>query len=140
MVIKSLMLIDDDGDDRELVSLAIHRIRPDITLIHASNGKEALLKLKSAANLPDLIFLDINMPVVDGFETLSLLKNAAVFKNIPVIMFSTSISEKDEKKAKLLGAMEYFSKPYSYADLAKLLQQIFNGLTEGKVIKGNMLS
>jgi CheY-like chemotaxis protein len=115
-----LMLIDDDSDDRDFFKLSL--INLDIfTFCEAENGQDAIEKLLDTEYLPDYIFLDINMPVMDGFDTLEELKTIDKLKDIPVIMLSTSSVEKDKLRSLELGALCYVEKPTNVNRIKELV-------------------
>ena len=93
MATSTILLVDDDPDDLSMLSDAFKTIDPSCDLIEAYDGDAALLLLEElgARNIvPELIVLDINMPVMDGRELLTLLKNKEHYKDIPVVMYTTS--------------------------------------------------
>src|SRR6186713_1099195 len=105
-------LADDDEDDRMLFSEALMEINPSIKCIMAKNGEEALFLLSNGLfELPDYIFLDLNMPVMNGLKCLAEIKKSAQLKNIPVVVYSTSSKKEYEEESKKLGAMNFFIKP-----------------------------
>jgi CheY-like chemotaxis protein len=123
---KICYLIDDDDDDREIFELALYNIDEDICLLTARSGTEALQQLSQQENFtPDYIFVDLHMPVVDGKACLWAIKNIERFKNTPIVMYTTSISQKDKDDTLKLGAAAYISKPYSISVLEKSLQSFF---------------
>ena len=88
---KILMLIDDDADDRELFCEAAVELDAQIVCYTAANCKQALATLDSLkSGLPEVIFLDVSMPITNGWACLRLLKEHNVYSKIPVIMYSTS--------------------------------------------------
>jgi CheY-like chemotaxis protein len=115
---KILMIIDDDRDDRFFFALAIKEINNLNKCFEAEQGVDALEQLKNAKQLPDFIFLDINMPKMDGWECLKELKKNESLKYIPVIMYSTSSREEDINKAYKLGAVHFLTKPFNITTLA----------------------
>lgn len=123
---KILMLADDDADDRELFGEAIGGIDPSILCYYTENGKELLTKLISLSALPHIIFLDINMPVMDGWECLKMLRNDERYNAIQVIMYSTSSVKKDVDQALKMGANCFFTKPIAFTDLRFILSLIIN--------------
>jgi CheY-like chemotaxis protein len=126
MEAKICYLIDDDDDDREIFETALYQIDDDICLLTAASGTEALSKLSRHENFtPDYIFIDLHMPVVDGKACLSAIKKIARFKDIPVVMYSTSISPKDMDEAYRLGAAAYITKPYNISMLETSLHSFF---------------
>jgi CheY-like chemotaxis protein len=122
----SLLLIDDDADDLLLFSEALREIKLPATYETAADGIEALKKLHSSA-IPQLIFLDLNMPIMHGFECLKRIKASSELKQIPVIIFTTSNSPLDIYTAKQLGANAYFCKPMHFNYLCDKLKNILEG-------------
>lgn len=119
---KKILLIDDDPDDRDLFCEAIEEIASEIVCSTAPNGQKALAKLNGREiEKPDIIFLDVNMPVMNGWECLMLLQKEEAYKNIPVIMYSTSSHRKDIDNAQQFGALCFFTKPFNFTDLKKNL-------------------
>ena len=113
-----ILLIDDDADDRELFCEALEDVATDVVCHTVPNGHEAFLQLdRKEAATPDLIFLDINMPVMNGWQCLEVLKDHDSYKHIPVIMYSTSSYPEDIHRAWQLGALCFFSKPADYEQL-----------------------
>lgn len=119
---RSILLIDDDNDDSELFYEALEELDPSVKFMRTADGCEALELLGGQEEHPDVIFLDINMPRMDGWECLLELKNREDYKSIPVIMYSTSSHQKEKDRAIELGAARFISKPDSYAQLIQVLQ------------------
>ncbi|GLU52064.1 response regulator [Dyadobacter frigoris] len=116
----TFMIVDDDADDCEFFCEAISEINPLSKCLTASNGEDALIKLRGLIEpLPDFIFLDLNMQRMDGRKCLAELKKDSTLKNIPVIILSTSSSQKDIDDTKMLGASYYMTKPSEYQKLRK---------------------
>ena len=92
-----VLCVDDDPDDRELIRNAIFRVDPSYSVAYATNGKEALqyLNRASESELPCLVILDINMPVMDGKQALVEIKKNEKLSHIPVVVFSTSSHPSD---------------------------------------------
>lgn len=123
------LLIDDDNDDRTFFAEAIAEISPDIECFTLDDGRKLLPALNShKIEVPDIIFLDVNMPVMSGWECLSMLKSQEAYKDIPVIMYSTSSHSGDIKKAKASGAICLFTKPHYFVELKKALKDTFEHL------------
>jgi CheY-like chemotaxis protein len=120
-----ILLVDDDSEDAELFLHAVNEIDPSIQIENARDGQHALEILEADTNLPSIIFLDINMPKVNGWECLMKLKQNQRTKNIPVVMYSTSRHNDNIILAKRLGAIDFMEKPYHFDDLKK---QILQGL------------
>src|SRR5262245_34727165 len=121
----TFLLADDDADDKTLFCEALAEINPGIVCHTAGDGKEALAILaKDQLKKPDIIFLDINMPVMDGWQCLGRLKEDAKHRNIPVIMYSTSSYQRDIDLALESGAFCFFTKPSDYRELRSILKLI----------------
>jgi CheY-like chemotaxis protein len=94
-----VLYVDDDEDDREIVSQAIQEIDPTLQVIEAEDGVKAievLTKAKEANIFPCLIILDINMPRMDGKRTLVEIKRDEQLKHLPVVIFSTNLEPEDK--------------------------------------------
>lgn len=127
------LYVDDDGDDRYAFQTALNEVNPTIKLVLLVDGTELISFLvNNPIKEPNIIFLDIDMPIMDGWECLHLIKNDIRFKSIPVIIYSTSESKRFIDRAFSLGAFCYCVKPDSYADLKNLLRiidkHLFNDL------------
>jgi DNA-binding response OmpR family regulator len=124
---KTLFFIDDDNDDLELFCEAVNLIDQNIICIPSDNSEAVLHSLKrNDTLLPDLIFLDLNMPRVDGREFLSEIKKLSAYSHIPVIIFSTSYHKRDIDETKKLGASYFITKPSSMKELVERLNYIFS--------------
>jgi two-component system alkaline phosphatase synthesis response regulator PhoP len=116
-----VLVVDDEAD---IVSSVQYRLEfCEFEVITATNGKEGLEK--AANEKPDLILLDISMPVMNGHEMLEHLKNSPDLKDIPVIMLSAYSDAKDVTKAANLGIVDYVTKPF---DFTELMGKITNAL------------
>lgn len=121
---KIVFLIDDDQDDREIFEESLLSLNKDIKYEEACNGKQAIEKLNSPEfQKPDLIFLDINMPVMDGWQFLKTIKLDENFRDIPVIMYSTSSSAEDKGLAIQYEASQFITKPYSISTLREEIEK-----------------
>lgn len=122
----SVLFIDDDQEDFELFCEALKELRPESHCLHKLDGKSALdfLLHQPATDLPDCIFLDINMPGMDGKECLEQIKSIPNLKDIPVIMFSTSVHSEDAEKYAALGAKDSVLKPYTYDGILKTMDDL----------------
>ncbi|HET6228288.1 MAG TPA: response regulator [Bacteroidia bacterium] len=126
----SLLLVDDDSDDLLLFNEALSEIKAQVSCDSATDGVEALKKLTSATSSPHLIFLDLNMPIMHGFECLKRIKANKALQKIPVVIFTTSSSPLDINTARHLGASAYFCKPMRFNDLCEQLKSILSGTFE----------
>lgn len=121
MLYKNILLIDDDRDDAEIFMQAADRLNKGVALRWYQNPELALEDLKCADNLPDLIFLDYNMPKINGLEMLEELKSEKKLKDIPVILISTPSQEFMRELLEKKKIIQYISKPNSFNDLIKVL-------------------
>lgn len=118
-----ILYAEDDQDDFESVREAMLQQTDRFSLIHAKNGEEAIKYLQNSTpeTQPNLVVLDLNMPVMNGKETLVWLKAQTDFKNIPVMVFTTSSREEDVKLCQGHGCT-FFRKPTLYRDLLHVVQ------------------
>ena len=123
---KNIFIADDDEDDRFLFTNALRDIDETIRCEFATDGKEALTALKNIPLLPDVLFLDLNMPKINGLECLRRLKNDIRLTTLPVVIFTTSQNPEDVEATHRLGANVYFSKPANYNELKEKLRKILN--------------
>ncbi len=121
MKYKNILQIDDDFDDCEFFQQALEAVST-AAYMALHNPIEALQKLADKEIRPDLIFLDINMPLMSGIELLAEIKKREAIKNIPVIIFSTA--PVSASLAKLLDAKDYVTKPSNFNELKNILQEI----------------
>jgi CheY-like chemotaxis protein len=118
--------VDDDADDRLLFSYAINDLDVKVHLKTASNGLDALETLKADQSfVPDFIFLDLNMPYMNGKECLAEIKKIPKLQPATIIIYTTSSNKKDMEETKKLGADHYLVKPYDIDNLTFLLKSIF---------------
>ena len=117
------LIVDDDADDANLFCEALSRIGPAMRCFIVENGSEVFDFLsRHGSGRPDVIFLDINMPIMNGWDCLKRLKNDPDLSNIPAIMYSTSSAKKDIDLAYSLGASLFLTKPEDFRELCKILE------------------
>lgn len=111
---RTILYVDDDPDDRDIFFLAMKDIHPQVNVVFAENGVQALdylhAKLNSDARLPCLMVLDINMPVLDGKETFQRVQNDERLQSLPVIIFTSSQKPSDKQLFNSMG-IELIVKP-----------------------------
>ncbi len=119
--------MDDDRDDQDVFIDVLKEINASINCITALDGEEALTMLKnSLPEVPDCIFLDLNMPRINGRQFLTTIKSIAILKNIPVIIYTTSSSLREKAELTNLGATHFLTKHNSLAGLKKELEQVLS--------------
>ena len=113
-----VMVIDDSNTIRR--SAEIFLLQAGCNVILAENGFDALAKI--ADHHPDLIFVDIMMPRLDGYQTCALIKKSARYKSTPVIMLSSKDSLFDRARGRMVGSDEYLTKPFSKESLLRAVE------------------
>lgn len=114
---RKIILADDDAEDKQILQDAMEKLHEEQVLVFADNGEEALDILEkdfSRDALPCLVVLDLNMPRMNGVQTLERIKGSEQLKDIPVIIYSTSINPLEKAKCLALGAHSYITKPISF--------------------------
>ncbi|HWJ90030.1 MAG TPA: response regulator [Flavisolibacter sp.] len=121
----TILYAEDDIDDLFMVREAFQKYDGEVNLLHASDGFQTIEQLKQShimGTLPCLIILDINMPGMDGRETLVRIKSSDSFKHIPAVLFTTSSSQIDRVFAETWGA-SFITKPLIFSELEELAHQ-----------------
>ena len=124
MLKKKIFLVDDDVDDQLIFTEALKEIDESIECEIANNGRDALDQLKKRTHFPDILFLDLNMPFMNGYECLSQLKSETQLASIPVVIFTTSNDPRDVEITHQLGANVFLSKPNEFNQLREKLERI----------------
>jgi CheY-like chemotaxis protein len=117
-----ILLIDDDLDDQAIFSDAVKSVDSSMLLYCANNGEEGLNRLKNSIVLPEAIFLDVNMPVMNGRECLAEIKADMRLRDIKITMYSTSNAETEKNVFKAMGA-DFMTKPTCFKELVKMLSE-----------------
>lgn len=108
-----VMVIDDSKTIRRTAETLLKKVGCEV--ITATDGFEALAKI--ADHQPDIIFVDIMMPRLDGYQTTALIKNNKVFKKTPVIMLSSKDGLFDRARGRIVGSQQYLTKPFTKEEL-----------------------
>lgn len=120
-------LVDDDIDDLELVQEALERKGFKGTLACAKNGEEFLSKLEPS-NIPELVVLDLNMPLKDGFEVLKEMKKSRHFSIVPVVVLTASKNKQDQTKCFEMGCNLFLTKPTTLEEYNTIATKILDFL------------
>jgi CheY-like chemotaxis protein len=118
---KVVLLVDDDEDNRELVKFVVSRSRLDLELVIAVNGLDAIQYIK--IKRPDLILMDMQMPVMDGYEAVSVIKGDPLFSSIPIVAFTAQARPEDIARTRSLGCVEHYTKPMDPEELLNTIQK-----------------
>ena len=120
LAVRKILLVDDDEMVRELVAATLDG--GDYALLQAADGGKGLDLARE--HRPDLIFLDVNMPVMDGFAVCSALKADPTTREIAVVMLTALGQEVDKERARRAGADGYFTKPFSPLSLLRKVDEV----------------
>ena len=121
-----ILFVDDDPEDHLIMLDYFRDFGKDDQIIFRKNGQEAIRYLEQLPDdllLPNLIVLDLNMPILNGTQTLIEIKRNKRLKHIPVIIFSTSENENEKRKCLSFGALDYLVKPSSFAEGLKVIEK-----------------
>jgi len=119
---KNIFLADDDADDRMFFEDALNQLPIPTQLTLSNDGLELMSNLETV--VPDVIFLDLNMPRKNGFQCLEEIRNTTKLKDIPIVIFSTTVNEDAVNKTYQLGANYYICKPSSFELLVKSIETV----------------
>ncbi|MBA3581205.1 MAG: twitching motility response regulator PilG [Gammaproteobacteria bacterium] len=114
-----VMVIDDSKTIRRTAESLLKKVGCEV--ITASDGFEALAKISE--HKPDIIFVDIMMPRLDGYQTCALIKNNSMFKSTPVVMLSSKDSIFDRARGRIVGSEKYLTKPFTKEDLLGAIKE-----------------
>ena len=118
---RNFLVVEDSAAMRQLLNMHLRNIKGS-RIIEAVNGAEALKKLN--AEKVDIIFTDLNMPVMDGLKLISFVRQDPRFKGIPIVIITTMGAEEDRDRGLALGANAYIAKPIQYSLLAKTVHEL----------------
>jgi two-component system chemotaxis response regulator CheY len=119
-----ILIVEDSPTMRQLISFALKRLR-GIKIVEANDGVDGLKKI--SAEKFDLIFTDINMPIMDGLKLVNLVRDDANHRHIPIVVITTEGAREDRERALALGANDYITKPIQpnrILDVAKTFLKI----------------
>lgn len=120
--IKTVLYVDDDEDDQNIFIECLKEAAPDLTCRTADDGTHALEIIENIPS-PVCIYIDINMPIMNGIELLRTLRSHDKYRMIPTFIISTTISSENARIIKELGAADYIRKPSSYESMVRILKE-----------------
>lgn len=119
-----LLIVEDSANDAHLISRILQKENPQLSFLLLADGQEALdYLLDKQSDQPSVLLLDLKLPRLTGLEVLERIRSTDRFRSLPVVMFSSSVSDQDLQKAYALGANSYLTKPLAYEDLKTLIRQ-----------------
>jgi CheY-like chemotaxis protein len=120
--VRSIVLVDDDADDQEIFKSACAEVDDLLRVVGFENGELALERIPELSTIPNMIFLDLNMPRLNGLEVLEQLKQNKDLKDIPVVIYTTSFDSKVKEKCDHLGVVDVIEKPNCFDSLCDRLK------------------
>lgn len=121
--VNTILLADDDEDDRILFRDALYEVRADLTLAEVENGSELMERLEDThAAVPDVLFLDLNMPLKNGYQCISEIRAHENLQELPIVVFSTSSMDASLEKMIYQYSCSYIKKPGTYVELKAALR------------------
>jgi CheY-like chemotaxis protein len=126
----NILVAEDDLDDQEFIKEAFARNCIDCELEFFNNGLTLINQLKSGstAEAPAMIVLDLNMPLMDGYQVMEALKDLPQYGNVPVVVVTASTRETEENVCRQLGCSQFYRKPLSVAEYDELVENILYGM------------
>ena len=127
-----ILYAEDDPEDIEVVCEALKEIGSSLYCQPVSDGRQLFTYLQNTVVLPELILLDINMPMIDGIECLKQLKQNRKYHDIPTVIYTTSTRPEDATFVKKLGALDFITKPSTFQQLVSTLKSLISKLPAKK--------
>lgn len=118
-----VLIVEDSPTMRQLIVFALKRLR-GLNIVEANDGVDGLKKLSS--DKFDLIFTDINMPIMDGLKLVSLVRNDPGYKQVPIVIITTEGASEDRERALALGANDYITKPIQTTQILDVAKRLLN--------------
>jgi CheY-like chemotaxis protein len=130
---QTVHIADDDEDDRMLIKDALEEVNPNVTIIEATDGRELIDNVKKADDLSEtVVLLDMNMPKMNGIETIKEIRSEPELAELPAVMLSTSSNPDLKKKALEAGADDFIVKPNSFKALLDIARSVLFRFFGGK--------
>lgn len=131
----SILLIEDDTIERMKFNRTLSKLNFKCRVIEAENGEEALEILSRKDDLPSIIFLDLNMPRLNGIEFLEIIKNDPDLRHIPSVILTTSNNTQDIKECYKTGISGYVIKPLKYDDYVDKINKVLSYWNINQLVK-----
>ena len=118
---RTILVADDDIDDQTMISGSLYELDQNCLVELVTDGQQAINRLENTSlPQPCLVVLDLNMPILNGMETLTRIRQNPSLQSVPVVVFTTSDSKEYRKQSLTLGAMDYIVKPNDYGGLMEV--------------------
>lgn len=130
----TLFYIDDDFEDRDFFKDAVRQIDPAIMCSTAKDGADGLRELQEMIVMPDFIFLDVNMPVMNGKQFLLEIKKRPRLRSIPIVIYSTTTHPTERAEFLKLGAYKVLAKPSSITNISGLIKSVIDGVNHAGIL------
>ena len=121
---RKILLVEDDADDQHLFTEALHAMYPAIECLIAKDGRDALDQMNTTSPIPTIIFMDLNMPMMNGYECIAALRKESRFRNIPIVIYTTSNKTTELKRITDLGVKAFLTKLTNFAILQNQIGEI----------------
>jgi CheY-like chemotaxis protein len=122
---RTIFLIDDDSEEHIIFKEVLQKVDESSVLLTSLDCEEAIMQMRDPYIVPDIIFLDLNLPGMTGFDCLKELKKIDHLKEVPIVIYTTSTRPEDEQVSNKLGASYFISKPSSFSTSCTMLELIF---------------
>ena len=119
----NVLIVEDSPTMRQLIVFALKRLR-ELKITEANDGVDGLKKLSGEKF--DLIFTDINMPIMDGLKLVSLVRNDPNYKDVPIVIITTEGASEDRERALTLGANDYITKPIQTTKIIEVAKRLLS--------------
>jgi len=117
--VKTILVVDDSNTIRKSAEIFLRQ--GGHSVIMAEDGFDALAKISSAQ--PDLVFCDISMPRLDGYQTCAIIKSNSQYQELPIVMLSSKDGIFDKARGRIVGAAHYLTKPFTKEQLLEVVQK-----------------
>lgn len=132
--VKNILHIDDDADNHEIFYEDLREVGDDVNYHASTDAEEALYRLKEKEMMPDVIFLDLNMPKMNGQEFLAEVKKCEMLSSIPVVVLSSATLPQIIESTKRLGAKRYVTKPDNFSGFVSMLSSVLVDFSTNSIV------
>ncbi|GAB3317177.1 response regulator [Larkinella ripae] len=130
-----VFIVDDDEDDQFLLQQVFRQYSPECRIKTLVNGVELLDALQTISDLPALVLLDLNMPLMSGFEALAQIRQNGAYDSLPVVILTTSSLPEDQERAEQLKATGFVTKPADMEEYSQLVLKLRRDFLIGRCVE-----